>query len=815
MIERTSFVVVLHHENVSDESVAQISGFIKNFPSLTFTDSKDISGTTVFTPGGDQTRALETIMGEAPGYMPPKMMIDLVREDDFNAGNIPGTDPVTVKVAGDDNVVDATPESLIDQFNTNHNVDESGDSDVLVDGDDDTHTSGTDVVAVDDGEFFVPEVDGDEFEQEIDQILDRDVELFNRMEREDKISAFLDEILPSVRDLDGDVEHGLDLDKLNDQQRSIIESVWSQSRNMIESARSVASESVSNLDDYELDAIRLDLIDALAEADNQHINGFLADRDGLDELFEQAMREPLRARMIYEEGLRRYIQKRTEDLERAYRTRYPDNSDQVKQAVLDELAPRIREQESRVEQSRLGAIRAAAQALRNQSEEGRRVAELTRYAETEDAEKSRIRSLFDGFVAENERQAELERAEQEKRERREREEASRLAEGGRHRRRRRRDSSDLSSMVDDIRDRPLATHTGASVAFTPAVEGSDPETGRSTAVGALGASDEAVSRVEDEPVVESVSEDENVQEDVAPENESDTLKSWPNAYHVLPSIPRRPGRSSATEDTVDTTESVNSTEDTDVDVDVAEDEDAPEDTEEDTEDEDVDVAEGDIDEDTEDEDEDVDVDVEEDVNETDTEDDIEDEDADADVDVDEEDFDEVEDFDEDAAVVEVDPEAEPVDDADKPLGLDNLDEVDDKVDTKKRNLLIAGVAVGLVVLVGGFIWPGFFTGGGDDVPPADDQALVAEETDANDAGDSNMESDLSELYRVGDNITVLVGNKLTEVSVQEFLPAPDGGALAENEGGDLFVVTQSQLDRYAERNPDQFTDRAALIEDEG
>ena len=117
MIERTSFVVVLHHENVSDESVAQISGFIKNFPSLTFTDSKDISGTTVFTPGGDQTRALETIMGETPGYMPPKMMIDLVREDDFNEGNIPGTDPVTVKAAGADNVVDATPESLIDQFN--------------------------------------------------------------------------------------------------------------------------------------------------------------------------------------------------------------------------------------------------------------------------------------------------------------------------------------------------------------------------------------------------------------------------------------------------------------------------------------------------------------------------------------------------------------------------------------------------------------------------------------------------------------------------------------------------------------------------
>src|SRR5699024_10792939 len=167
--------------------------------------------------------------------------------------------------------------------------------------------------------------------------------LFNRMQREDKIATFLDEILPSVRDLDGDVEHGLDLDQLNDQQRSIIEAVWGQSRSMIGSARSVASEAVSDLDDYEVDATRLDRIDAFAEADNQHINGFLADRDGLDELFEQAMREPLRARMIYEEGLRRYIQKRTEDLERSYRTRYPDNSDQVKQAVLEELAPRIRE----------------------------------------------------------------------------------------------------------------------------------------------------------------------------------------------------------------------------------------------------------------------------------------------------------------------------------------------------------------------------------------------------------------------------------------------------------------------------------------
>lgn len=796
MNEHTPFVVVLHHENVSDESVEQINGFTKNFPSLTFTETKDVSGTTVFTPGGDQTRALETIMGDGPDYMPPKMMIDLVREDDFDQGNIPGTDPVTVKAAGAENVVDATPESLIDQFNTHHNVDESGGNDVLVDGDDNVHTSGTDMVAIDgDDEFFVPEVDGDEFEQEIDQILDSEGDLFNRMQREDKIAAFLDEILPSVRDLDGDVNHGLDLDKLNDQQRSIIESVWGQSRSMIESARSVASESVSDLDDYDLEAIRLDLIDVLVEADNQHINGFLSDRDGLDELFEQAMREPLRARLIYEEGLRRYIQKRTEDLERTYRTRYPDNSDQVKQAVLEELTPRIREQESRVEKSRLGAIRATAQALRKQSDDGRRVAELTRYAETEDAEKSRIRSLFDGFVAENER------AEREERERREREEASRLSGGpgrhrrreggdadrsvegpGRHRRRRRRDSTDLSSMVDDIRDRPLTASAGTAVASASAVEGSDPESGRSTA---LGASDEAVDRVEDESVVESTPsveeaddapapvvpadspEDETVQEDTAPEDEVVAAGDNVTDTSTLP--------------VVDEDAAPENTEDTDVDEDeVATDADG-----------DVDVTEADVDEP-------VVVDA----------DDIDNEDA-----VDE-DFDEVEGFDEDAAVVDVDHEAEPVDDADNPVGLDDLDD-GDEVDTTKRNLLIAGVAVGLVVLVGGLVWPGFFTGGGDDAPPADDdQAVVAEETDTNEAGDSNMESDLSEMYRVGDNITVLVGNRLTEVSIQEFLPAPEGGALAENDSGDLFIVTQSQLDRYVERNPDQFTDRAALIENE-
>src|SRR5699024_10047058 len=126
-------------------------------------------------------------------------------------------------------------------------------------------------------------------------------------------------------------------------------------------------------------------------------------------------------------------------------------------------------------------------------------------------------------------------------------------------------------MVDDIRDRPLATPTGASVASASAVEGSDPESARSAAVGALGASDETVSRVEDEPVVESASEDENAQEDAAPEDESDTLKSWPHAYHALPSIPRRPGRSFATEATdvsEDTTESTESNEDTQVDVEV-------------------------------------------------------------------------------------------------------------------------------------------------------------------------------------------------------------------------------------------------------
>src|SRR5699024_929511 len=180
------------------------------------------------------------------------------------------------------------------------------------------------------------------------------------------------------------------------------------------------------------------------------------------------------------------------------------------------------------------------------------------------------------------RLAELERAEQDERERRERDNASRLGEsGGRHRRRRRHDSTDLSSMVDDIRDRLLATPTGASVASTSAVEDSDPDSGRSTAVGALGASDETVSCEEEQPVVESSSEDENAQEDAAPTDECDTLKSWTYAYHALPSIPRRPGRSFATEDTdvtEDTTESTESTEDTNVDVDVAEDEDTPEDT---------------------------------------------------------------------------------------------------------------------------------------------------------------------------------------------------------------------------------------------
>src|SRR5699024_606654 len=130
-------------------------------------------------------------MGEAPGYMPPKMMIDLVREDDFNEGNIPGTDPVTVKAAGDDTVVDATPESLIDQFNTNHNVDESGGNDVLVDVDDNAHTSGTDGGDLRGGEVLGAGGGRGEFEQENGQNLGRHRYPVHPKAAEDKNGYFL------------------------------------------------------------------------------------------------------------------------------------------------------------------------------------------------------------------------------------------------------------------------------------------------------------------------------------------------------------------------------------------------------------------------------------------------------------------------------------------------------------------------------------------------------------------------------------------------------------------------------------------------
>lgn len=116
----------------------------------------------------------------------------------------------------------------------------------------------------------------------------------------------------------------------------------------------------------------------------------------------------------------------------------------------------------------------------------------------------------------------------------------------------------------------------------------------------------------------------------------------------------------------------------------------------------------------------------------------------------------------------------------------------------KVKLAIAGGALVIAVgVVGGFVWPGFFTSKSDDAPANAPQASVTQE--------AREDSDASGLYRLGDEVRVTSGGQIVTLSITEF--GPNGGAKGEDGTGDVFEITQNQLDRYAERNPDKFEDR--------
>lgn len=148
--------------------------------------------------------------------------------------------------------------------------------------------------------------------------------------------------------------------------------------------------------------------------------------------------------------------------------------------------------------------------------------------------------------------------------------------------------------------------------------------------------------------------------------------------------------------------------------------------------------------------------------------------------------------------------------------IDNLDDLDGTGDsdeskdpnkvTTKQKLALGGVGVLGLAAIGGFVWPGFLTGGGS----SDGGSRSSSQTSINKpsgSGESTDEEDQSGLYRVGDEINVVVDGNPQQLRITEFPPGSQGGAIGTNGTGDKFVITQSQLNHYAERNPDQFADR--------
>ena len=134
--------------------------------------------------------------------------------------------------------------------------------------------------------------------------------------------------------------------------------------------------------------------------------------------------------------------------------------------------------------------------------------------------------------------------------------------------------------------------------------------------------------------------------------------------------------------------------------------------------------------------------------------------------------------------------------------------------SKKVIAIAAACAVGLIgvgTLFTVFVWPGFFKS--DDAQVTQDAGPEGASATLPPGADDSSEqepADASGLYRTGDTIRVVVRGSIQNLTVSEFTQG--GGAIAENTSGDKFRITQTQLDRYSDENPEQFEGRESLTE---
>lgn len=145
---------------------------------------------------------------------------------------------------------------------------------------------------------------------------------------------------------------------------------------------------------------------------------------------------------------------------------------------------------------------------------------------------------------------------------------------------------------------------------------------------------------------------------------------------------------------------------------------------------------------------------------------------------------------------------------------DEATEAGNEKPSKKVIAIAVACAVGLIgagTLFTGFVWPGFFKSDDAQVTQGAGPEGASATLPSGAANSAEQEpTDASGLYRTGDTIRVVVRGSIQNLTVSEFTQG--GGAIAENASGDKFRITQTQLDRYADENPEKFEGRETLTE---
>lgn len=549
---------------------------------------------------------------------------------------------------------------------------------------------------------------------------------YEEIESDNKVRRALETIVPTHFDVDSALNTRLDLDvdQIHTRSRGTIQALKSQAESSLSSLFMMIESDAWNLNQDDIESARNEIIDRFDEGSMAHVMTYSNKLNDHEDMLLQTAQAIQSVRDEYQRGMDEFVEKSIPGLEKLYREKNPDHTDDVIEQIVRDAQPAIEESQLELNDARKVAIREISDKLNGTSDKGRAISSVLKYIAAREEAQMTFTANVNALI-ESDLEIERERAAREIEEQRRIEEAieaDRVAREQQAQEEAKRREAEIEERVRLEAESRLKAEAEA---------------------------EEARRNAEENALRAGAYKDD--------ETPTATVKTF---------VPEGASTSNEPQDVASLVEA---------------------DTDEDAKD--IEVSDGSVKFDIEE------IDPEDDLpenNELDQEDVEESGNSDEEVDFEFEDED-------DSEALEFDEDFDDDLDDDLDYSDEDYDEYEDDFEEEglSKPVIAAATGAGVALLGGavaftGFVWPGFFK---SDEAPVDPNPAVA---------DAQRETDASGVYKLGDSIRVTAAGQIIELVITEF---NEGGAIAQDDSGQKYQITQAQLDEYAQSRPEEFENR--------